>query len=226
VAPEDLAAIQAELSPPAGRRHEARLLARLLAGDEAGAWQVVEEALVSRTTPDRAHLDLLAPSMAEVGRRWAAGELSVGDEHIASATAMRVAARLAPLCARRGPHRGTVVLGGPPDEHHALPLVLLTNVLRSRGWRVVELGPHTPLSDFVAAARSADRLRAVGVSSGSTGTTGSAAALVAALRAALPDTTLLAGGPGVPDAAAAEALGADGWGADADAVDALLGTGT
>jgi excisionase family DNA binding protein len=225
VAPEDLAAMQPEPSPPAGGRHEARLLDRLIAGDEPGAWQVVEQALVSRTTPDRAHLDLLAPCMAVVGRRWAAGELPVGDEHLASATAMRVAARLAPMCARRGPHRGTVVLGGPPDEHHALPLVLLTNVLRARGWLVVELGPHTPVGDFVAAARSADRLRAVGVSVGSTGTTGSAAGLLAALRAELPDTALLAGGPGVPDGATAEALGADGWGADADAVDALLGSG-
>jgi excisionase family DNA binding protein len=225
VAPEDLDALRAELIPPDGDRHEARLLDRLLAGDEPGAWLVVEQALVSRTTPDRAHLDLLAPCMAEVGRRWAAGILSVGGEHVASATAMRVAARLAPLCARRGPHRGTVVLGGPPGELHALPLVLLTNVLRARGWRVVELGPHTPVSDFVTAARGADRLRAVGVSSGSAGTAGSATVLLAAVRAALPGIPLLAGGPGVPDTATAEALGADGWGADADAVDALLATG-
>lgn len=225
VAPEDLDALRAQLDPPAGSRHEARLLDRLIAGDEPGAWLVVEQALVSRTTPDRAHLDLLAPCMAEVGRRWAAGALSVGGEHVASATAMRVAARLAPLCARRGPHRGTVVLGGPPGEHHALPLTLLTNVLRARGWRVVELGPHTPVGDFVAAARDADRLRAVGVSSSSAGTTASAALVLADVRATLPGTPLLAGGPGVPDAAAARALGADGGGGDADAVDAWLAAG-
>jgi excisionase family DNA binding protein len=225
VAPDDLDALHAELTPPAGSRHQTRLLDRLLAGDEAGAWLVVEQTLVSRTTPDRAHLDLLAPCMAEVGRRWAAGTLSVGGEHVASATAMRVAARLAPLCARRGPHRGTVVLGGPPGEHHALPLTLLTNVLRARGWRVVELGPHTPVGDFVAAARSTDRLRAVGVSCASAGTTASAARVLAGVRAALPGTPLLAGGPGIGGEAAAEALGADGWGLDADAVDAWLDAG-
>jgi excisionase family DNA binding protein len=225
VAPDDLDALRAELTPPAGSRHQARLLDRLLAGDEAGAWLVVEQALVSRTTPDRAHLDLLAPCMAEVGRRWSAGTLSVGGEHVASATAMRVAARLAPLCARRGPHRGTVVLGGPPGEHHALPLTLLTNVLRARGWRVVELGPHTPVRDFVAAARGTDRLRAVGVSCASAGTTASAARVLAGVRAALPGTPLLAGGPGIAGEAVAESLGADGWGIDADAVDAWLDAG-
>jgi MerR family transcriptional regulator, light-induced transcriptional regulator len=226
VAPDDLDALRAELTPPAGSRHQARLLDRLLAGDEAGAWLVVEQALVSRTTPDRAHLDLLAPCMAEVGRRWGAGTLSVGGEHVASATAMRVAARLAPLCARRGPHRGTVVLGGPPGEHHALPLTLLTNVLRARGWRVVELGPHTPVRDFVAAARGTDRLKAVGVSCASAGTAASAARVLAGVRAALPGTPLLAGGPGVAGEVAAESLGADGWGIDADTVDAWLDAGT
>lgn len=207
---------------PTARRHRDRLLDRLLAGDEAGAWQVVAAALASRTTPDRAHLDLLAPCLAEVGRRWAAGTLTVGGEHVASATATRVASRLAPLCARRGRRRGTVVLGGPPGEQHALPLVLLTNVLRARGWRVVEMGPDTPAAGFVDAARGADRLVALGVSAGSDATTGAAAAVLREARAALPGVALLAGGPTVPDPAAARRLGADAGGVDADGFASLL----
>src|SRR5690606_26501257 len=74
-------------------RYRARLLERLLAGDEPGAWHVVESALVARIRPDRAHLDLLAPCLREIGDRWAAGTLTVGDEHVASATAARLAAR-------------------------------------------------------------------------------------------------------------------------------------
>ncbi|HKX72370.1 MAG TPA: B12-binding domain-containing protein, partial [Acidimicrobiales bacterium] len=116
------------------RRYRARLLERLLAGDEAGAWRVVESALVTRMRPDRVHLDLLAPCLREIGDRWAAGSLSVGDEHVASAVAVRLAARLAPLCARRGRTRGTLVIGGSAGELHGLPLTLVTNVLRSRGW--------------------------------------------------------------------------------------------
>lgn len=235
VAAADLEAFQRQgASPPptagglGGRgggdaeRYRARLLDRLLAGDEAGAWQVVAAALVSRTTPNRAHLDLLAPCLDEVGRRWAAGTLTVGGEHVASATATRVAARLAPLCATPGRPRGTVVLGGPPGEHHALPMALLTNVLRARGWRVVELGPHTPATGFVDAARGADQLAAIGVSIGSDVTTASAARVLGAARASLPGVPLLAGGPAVPDLAAARRLGGDAWGADADQVAAVL----
>jgi excisionase family DNA binding protein len=203
-------------------RYQDRLLERLLAGDEAGAWRVVESALVARMGADRAHLDLLAPCLREVGDRWARGTLSVGGEHVASTVAARLVARLAPLCARRGRSRGTVVLGGSPGELHGLPIALVTNVLRSRGWEVVEMGPNTPTADLVRAAQGADRLRAVGVSVGSDAALGAAAGMLAEVRTHVPGVPLLVGGPGVPDAVVARRLGGDAWAADADRFDALL----
>jgi excisionase family DNA binding protein len=206
----------------AGRRYRARLLERLLAGDEAGAWRVVETALVTRMRPDRVHLDLLAPCLREIGDRWAAGSLSVGGEHVASAVAVRLAARLAPLCARRGRTRGTVIIGGSAGELHGLPITLVTNVLRSRSWEVLELGPNTPAADVIEAVGRTDRLRAVGVSVGSDAAKDSAARTLAAVRDRFPEVLLLTGGPGVPDATVARRLGADGWSPDADQLDALL----
>ena len=208
-----------------GGPYRDRLLDRLVAGDEAGAWRVVESALVAATTPDRAHLDLLAPCLRAVGERWAVGRLTVGGEHVAAAVAARLTARLAPLCARRGRHRGTLVVGGAPGELHGLPITLLTNVLRARGWEVVELGPNTPPTDLVGAARDADRLRAVGVSVGSDEARAAAAGTLAELAEQLPGVPRLVGGPGVPDGDAARVLGGDGWAPDADGVDALLARG-
>jgi len=212
----------ADLGGAGRRRYRVRLLERLLAGDEAGAWRVVESALVTRMRPDRVHLDLLAPCLREIGDRWAAGSLSVGDEHVASAVAVRLAARLAPLCARRGRTRGALVIGGSAGELHGLPLTRVTNVLRSRGWEVVELGPNTPAADVIEAVGRTDRLRAVGVSVGSDAAKESAARTLAAVRDRYPGVPLLAGGPGVPDATVARRLGGDGWAADADQLDALL----
>ena len=241
VAPRDLASFERDRSSPrrggrrrtaddgavdhggAGRhRYRARLLERLLAGDEAGAWRVVESALVTRMSADVVHLDLLAPCLREIGDRWADGSLSVGGEHVASAVAVRLAARLAPLSARRGRTRGALVIGGSPGELHGLPIVLVANVLRSRGWEVVELGPNTPVPDVVDAAGHTDRLRAVGVSVGSDMAKTSAARTLAAIRERFPDVPLLAGGPAVPDTTVAQGLGADRWAADADELDALL----
>jgi excisionase family DNA binding protein len=208
-----------------GLRYRTRLLERLLAGDEAGAWRVVESALVTRMRPDRVHLDLLAPCLREIGDRWEAGSLGVGDEHVATAVAARVAARLAPLCARRGRTRGTVIIGGSAGELHGLPITLVANVLRSRGWEVRELGPNTPVADLVEAVGRTERLRAGGVSVGSDAATESAARALAAVRDRFPQVLLLAGGPGVPDATVARRLGADAWAPDADQLDALLSDG-
>ena len=206
--------------------YRSRLLDRLLAGDEAGAWHIVESALVGGMGPDRAHVELLAPCLREVGERWAAGTVTVGAEHIASATAGRVTARLAPLCARRGRTHGTIVLGAPPGEQHGLPMTLLTNVLRARGWDVVELGPDTPPSEMIDAAVAADRLAAVGVSVGSESTFERAEGVLAELREHVPGVPLLAGGPAVPDLATAHRLGADRWGADPDQVHVALADGS
>jgi excisionase family DNA binding protein len=241
VTPGDLATFERHQStpPPRGRhvagdgavdeatglRYRTRLLERLLAGDEVGAWRVVESALVTRMRPDRVHLDLLAPCLREIGDRWAGRSLSVGGEHVATAVAVRLAARLAPLCARRGRPRGTVILGGSAGELHGLPITLATNVLRSRGWEMLELGPNTPVADLVEAVGHTDRLRAVGVSVGSDAAQESAARALAAVRDRFPQVPLLAGGPGVPDATVAHRLGADGWAPDADRLDALLSDG-
>jgi len=103
--------------------------------------------------PDTVHLDLLAPCLREIGDRWAAGSLSVGGEHVA----VRVAARLAPLCARRGRTRGTVMIGGSAGVLHGLLITLITNVLRSRGWEVLELGPNTTVADLMEAPQAARR---------------------------------------------------------------------
>lgn len=203
-------------------RQRVRLLERMLAGDEPGAWHIVQSSLVGPSGPDRVQLDLLAPCLREIGERWAAGTLDVGDEHVATATAARLAARLAPLRARRGRTRGTVVLAGAPGEQHGLPMTLLANVLRSRGWGVIELGPDTPAIAVLTTARRADRLQAVAVSVGSEDGFDAAADVLAELRSSLPGVPLLVGGPGVPDAATALRLGGDRWGADADDVDHLL----
>ena len=82
--------------------HRARLESRLVAGDEAGAWGVLDAAMAAGADPDEVLLDLLSPSMASIGTRWADGEISIAEEHRASAVALRLIARLGPRFARPG----------------------------------------------------------------------------------------------------------------------------
>ncbi len=200
--------------PPTPSRHRSRadhvgrLIARLTASDEAGAWTVVQRALAGGVSPTELYLRVLSPAMAEIGDRWARGQVSVGQEHQASAVMVRLVGRLGPLFSRPGRDRGTVVLGAPVGDRHSLPGALFADLLRDHGLHVVQLGADTPLESFVETARATDRLVAVGVGVTLDGNEPAVAGVVAALHRAELGPVVV-GGHGVAALAPEQDLGAD-----------------
>jgi excisionase family DNA binding protein len=142
--------------------HAQRLERRLLKGDEAGAWTVVEAALAGGMRPAEVYQGVLAPAMRAIGEDWAAGKVSVDEEHLATAVAQRLVGRLGPRFARRGRKRGTVVLAAPPGDAHGLPTALTADLLRGEGFEVVDLGADVP-AESLAHAVTAARPVAVGL---------------------------------------------------------------
>lgn len=204
-----------------------RMLDRLVAGDEAGVWQLVESALTSGADPSEVHLGLIAPALRAIGDKWAEGQLTVGDEHRASVVARRVISRLGTRFARRGRKRGTVVLGAVAGERHEIPGAIVADQLRRAGFEVIDLGADTPPESFVAAARSHKPLSVL-ISVTGTEHEQPIIETVAALREAT-DAAILVGGAAVPDEVTALTLGSDNWtGTDArqvvSCVEELLGT--
>ena len=128
---EALAAPGAPSAPSARAPRPGRLAERMVRGDEAGAWAIVEGAMASGMTPVAVYEELLVPALRSVGDRWEAGVISVADEHRASVVATRVIGRLGPRFARRGRSRGSVVLGAPAGESHALPVAIVADLLRA-----------------------------------------------------------------------------------------------
>ncbi|BAN03260.1 cobalamin-dependent protein [Ilumatobacter coccineus] len=198
-----------------------RFEARLVAADGAGAWGVVEAALAAGADLDGLYLDVVAPAMVSIGERWETGELDVAVEHAASGIVTRIMGRLGHRFSRRGRSRGTVVLGAPADETHALPVAILGDLLRLRGWNVLDLGANTPSASFVYAAKAADVV-AVGISVTNSESLDSAAAACAAMKEADPATKIIVGGRVVRDGEHAMSLGADGWAANGADLHALL----
>jgi len=188
-----------------------RLRSRMMAGDEAGAWAVIDESLASGTTPAEVYLEVVAPALEAVGAGWAAGEVSVAEEHRATAVTSRLLGRLGPQFARPGRKRGSVVIGAPSGDEHALPASLLGDVLRGAGFDVVDLGANTPPESFVESARGAARLVAVLIGVTNRGNDAAVQATTAALHDAAVGAPVLVGGGAVPDAADALRLGGDGW---------------
>ena len=208
--------------PPAGagkgrrRRNDyhVRLEDRLLAGDEAGAWVIIENALTAGVEPEDVYLEVLGPAMERIGDDWANGKVSVAEEHRASVVMLRLIGRLGPRFSRRGRKRGAVVVGAPPGDHHGVPVALAADLLRGTGFTVVDLGADTPAASFVDAARTAERLIGGGISSTNGSTPEAIAEAVAAVHAEIGCPVVL-GGRAVGDRDTALALGADEFTADA-----------
>lgn len=203
--------------------HRVRLEATLIAGDEAGAWGVFESAMAAGADPDQLLLDMLAPSMASIGQRWADGELTISDEHRASAAAQRLISRLGPRFARRGRKRGTIVIGCVAGDRHSLPTAIMRDLLRGEGFDVIDLGADSPAESFVDACNSADRLVAVAICVTAPQMDSSVRTTVDLLRSAGVVAPLVVGGGAVPSEDAALALGADHWSSDARSALVLFG---
>jgi len=217
--------VVAPASPVRGRRRAPwaeRLEHRLVAGDARGSWSVIEAALAAGAELDEVYLDIVAPALATIGQRWAEGALDVGVEHRASVITARLLGLLGPRFQRRGRSRGTVVVGAPAGEHHALPVALLADVVRGRGWDVSDLGADVPAGSFARTAAASERLRMVGVSVSTPESMRAGEETIATLRGALNGVPILAGGHAVVDEAHARSIGADGWAPHGRAVAALL----
>ena len=217
VDPDDLAqtkpAVPSNFRNPAFRATatRAQLEARLLAGDEPGAWGVLEAALASDRSPSEVLLLLVAPALESIGDRWHVGELTVADEHRASAVAVRLLSRIGARFARRGPKRGSVVITTPPAEWHSAPVAIAANLLRWAGFNVIELGADTPADALAQVVTDTSDLLAVALACTTQASTTSARRVIAHLRTALPSTTVLLGGAAIADADQALSLGADGF---------------
>jgi MerR family transcriptional regulator, light-induced transcriptional regulator len=200
----------------------ARLEHRLVAGDEVGAWGVVEAALAAGAGAQAIYLSVLAPAMTAIGEAWAAGEVDVSIEHRASAIALRLIGRLGPRFARRGVSRGSVLLAAPQGDLHGLPVALAADLVRGAGFDAEDLGADLPAEHLVAAACRSQRLVAVAVAATTPHNGRAVQQAVRSLQAALHGVPVLVGGGAVPDEAAARRLGADGWGRDGAALVELL----
>lgn len=223
VTEDALAAFTASAGEPTTRGQadwDMRLVARLLAGDEAGAWSVVEAAQTAGADIPTVYMKVIVPALREVGERWHRGEIDVAAEHTASRVASRIVGRLGPKATRRGVRRGTVVVGSTAAELHSLPLAIAADIVRHAQFNVLDLGINLPADQFAKAVERTDSVVAIAIGVTNPGQEDELRATISAVRE-VTDKPIMVGGSGI-DAASARRLGADRYTATAiDLVESL-----
>jgi methanogenic corrinoid protein MtbC1 len=92
-------------------------------------------------------IEVLQKGVAEVGKGWYNGEVTVQQEHFTSALSvqrleMLVAATPAPTRKER------IIVATAPGDYHIFSPLLLTFLLRQRGWDVIYLGADVPAREM------------------------------------------------------------------------------
>jgi MerR family transcriptional regulator, light-induced transcriptional regulator len=115
--------------------------------DEDGANRALDQ-LIAAVSVETVMREVLLPYLRILGDRWASGEVSVAQEHFASAL---LRGRLLGLARGWGTGSGpTLVLACPPGEEHDLGLIMFGIAASRRGRRITYLGQDTPFSTIEA----------------------------------------------------------------------------
>ena len=156
---------------PVRRRDPAAALAatqriyldRVLAGDRRAAAAVAREAVIQGHPLLDIYVDVLQTTLYEVGAMWESNQISVAQEHTATAVCQYVLAELYNRMPPPETRRGRAIVTGVEGEYHQVGANLIADARESDGWDVRFLGVNTPRAG-VLQALSEHKPDALGVS--------------------------------------------------------------
>ena len=120
----------------------------LLAGDLKNVMSIYND-FAKQSSVTSFYDNILRPAMYQIGELWDAKKLDVGDEHIASNTAMRLIESIGtkPKSKSKGK---TILICTPDGEYHAIPCFMIETYLSLNGYSVINLSPSAPSSSIIA----------------------------------------------------------------------------
>ncbi len=128
-----------------------QLVASTVRGESFKSDKILAQAHATMSV-ERVVLDLIQPTLVEIGERWHRGEVTIAHEHQATHYLRGKLHHLLELAGtpRQGP---TVVLGCPPNEWHEIGALSVALFLRRAGIRTHYLGANTPVTDLAHFAK-------------------------------------------------------------------------
>ena len=200
-------------------------LAAIRAGDRRRAFAIVDDARAGGGDMRTLYLEVFQPALREIGRLWQENELTVAEEHLATAITQIAMARIYNDLPAASPQPGRLLVAACAEsERHEVGLRMLCDLAEAAGWDAVYLGASVPLDSLAAMVRER-RPRAVALSTSIAPHLPQVRAMIRAVREAGGEAApyILAGGrPFLDDPDLARRLGADATAPDAaEAVERL-----
>jgi len=129
-------------------------LAAVLAGNHRKCLSIAKETVSTGKDITPFYLQIIQPVMYEVGMLWERGEISVAQEHLASAIVGRVMASATMQEIVPDRVMAKAVVTAAPNEFHEIGAWMISDIFEHAGWEVRYLGANTPVNDLVELLRS------------------------------------------------------------------------
>lgn len=195
-----------------------RYVEALVDGDPASAARILDAAAAGGADVRALYLHVLQPALYEIGRLWEDAEISIAQEHLATATTQSLMARLSErLSAQLAPRHGRkAIVACAEGELHAIGLRMVADFLDADGWDVLFVGALSPIASLVDMARTHE-VTLVALSAALSARVPELASAVQALRELSPPPVIAVGGQAFGGSEAlALATGADLYATDAE----------
>ena len=126
-------------------------LAALRSGDRRTANAIVDRVIDRGEALQELYLEIVQPAMREVGRLWQLNEMSVAEEHLATAITQAAMGRAFERVYQwRDTRTPSLVAACVDDERHQMGLRMLCDLLELEGWDTSYLGASVPTESLVS----------------------------------------------------------------------------
>ncbi|UQA56191.1 cobalamin B12-binding domain-containing protein [Polyangium aurulentum] len=113
-------------------------------GDRRRALAVVKQGVAAGCHIRDIYLYVLQPAMYEIGRLWELNQLTVAQEHLATAITQSVMAHFYADVFVRSPNGRTMLATCTGSEQHQLGIRMVADFFEMEGWNVYFLGANVP----------------------------------------------------------------------------------
>jgi corrinoid protein of di/trimethylamine methyltransferase len=195
----------------------------VLSYDPDAAVSATKAAIGAKIPPMDVIEKALVPAIEEVGDKFEKMVIFLPDLMLAADAVKSSTALLLPLLPKDGKGaKATVVVATVPGDVHEIGKNIVASMLMARGFSVIDMGVDVKTSDLVEEARKS-KAKVICASALMSSTLGSQKDIVDYLSAVgdrKKVAVLIGGGPTSKEWA--DEIGADGWGADANAAVKLV----
>ncbi len=140
---------QAPLKSPAPWPEAAEFETALLAGNQREALAIVSRCIDSAQTLVDVELHVIQPALYQIGAKWQANQVSVAQEHLATAIAQSVMTVGLLQSPAPAPIDKRVLLACVEGNTHAVGLRMVADAFLLAGWDVQYLGANVPTGALV-----------------------------------------------------------------------------